>query len=226
MKIFLIRHGEQEYPYNERGEKMVSGNDAPLIELGKEQLRQLGGELLKEGQTLNVLYISPLLRAQQSAIVLADAMNITNEHLNTIYDLREVDPCSAIGFTYKELEARDKGDIYAHPFGEDQESLNHLVERGRKAMREILEDVNKHGFEFVGVVGHGDALCALDWGLKNEGFPLSYAEMKSNFYPQKGEALMYTLGPDLRIIGEGRIITTESAVQTKEGFRSSNKEVR
>lgn len=29
MKIFLIRHGEQKYPYNDQGQKLVCGTEAP-----------------------------------------------------------------------------------------------------------------------------------------------------------------------------------------------------
>lgn len=34
MKIFLIRHGEQEYPVDAQVRKIVSSPDAPLVELG------------------------------------------------------------------------------------------------------------------------------------------------------------------------------------------------
>ena len=67
MKTFLIRHGEQEYPYDEQGRKIVSGPNAPLVELGRKQLHQLGEKIAEEGQSLDALYVSPYLRAQQSA---------------------------------------------------------------------------------------------------------------------------------------------------------------
>ncbi len=71
MKIFSIRHGEQLYPYNEKGEKLVCGVNAPLVELGRQQIQELRAELDREGITLDAIYRSPLLRAKQSAEELA-----------------------------------------------------------------------------------------------------------------------------------------------------------
>lgn len=218
--MFIIRHGEQLYPHNEHGEKMVSDSNAPLVELGRNQIRQLGKVLLKQEQKLDAAYSSPILRTDQSKHILEEVMRIP--YSKTIYELREVDPCSTIGHTYKELEDID-GDIYAHPFSEDQETLDHLVERSKEALRKILADAKEHGFESIAIVGHGDPLCALYWSLRNEGFPLSYADMKNGFYPQKGEAYLYTVSEEepLRITGEGRRFTAESAQQTIESFRNS-----
>lgn len=219
MKIFLIRHGEQEYPYNEQGRKVVSSLDAPLVELGREQIRELGGKLTEEGQTLDALYTSPILRARQSTKVLADELEIPNTYV--VNELEENSPNSAEGHTYDELEERG-GDIYAHPFSPNQEGLNHLVERTRDAVKFILSDAKQRGFRSVGIVGHGDPLCALDWSLKHADNPTSYPEMRDSYYPQKGQALEYAVSDDepFRITSEGRIITTEAAAQTIEGFRN------
>ncbi len=65
-------------------------------------------------------------------------------------------------------------------------------------------------------------LCALDWSLKHKNLPTSYAEMRDSFYPQKGQAVEYTVDPNLKLEGKGRIITTEAAKQTIEGFRNSS----
>ncbi len=224
MKIFLIRHGEQQYPYDEQGRKLVSSPSAPLAGLGRIQLKELGKKMTEEGLIFDALYISPVLRTQQSAGILADVLSIPNKF--TMDGLKEVFPNSAEGKTYDELEAMG-GDIYAHPLGEDQESLDHLVERSREAMEFIVKDARERGYRSVGIVGHGDPLCALQWTMRHEGFPASYNDMKNGFYPQKGQAYEYSFSDEepFRLTGEGRTITTEAAVSTMEGFRNSNKEV-
>ncbi len=221
MEILLIRHAEQLYPYNEQGKKMVSGVDAPLVELGRQQMRELREELKRQGRILNAVYRSPLLRARQSADELVGNSDVP---IYEVDNLKEGYPNSAEGHAYDELEERG-GDIYAHSFGE-QESLDHLVERSRQAVKEILENANNHGFESIAIVGHGDPLCALQWGLHNEGLPTSYAEMKKDFYPQKGKAYLYPVSQQepFRVTGEGRIFTTKAANETIEGLRSANKE--
>lgn len=224
MKVFLIRHGEQLYPRDEQGRKLVSRLDAPLVELGRKQLKDLGEAFVNEGETLDALYTSPILRARQSTNELADALSVAD--IQVVDGLKEVFPNSGEGKTYAEIEERG-ADIYAHPFNEAQESLNHLVQRSKVALEFILSGTKKRGYSSVGIVGHGDPLCALKWTLKNLKFPSSYADMRKEFYPQKGVAYGYFVSDDepFRLTGEGRIITTEAARQTIEGFRNPNKEV-
>lgn len=216
MKIFLIRHGEQKYPYDEFGKKMVSGIDAPLVELGRQQMRELRKALDGEGLILDAMYSSPLVRAEQSAEELAGENQIP---IHEVDELKEGFPNSAEGHTYDELETIG-GDIYAHPFSPDQESLEYLVDRSRTAIEFILADAKKRGYESVAIVGHGDPLFALDWALKHQDLPASYAQMRDSYYPQKGQAKEYTLDSNLKVGGEGRIITTEAAKQTIEEFRN------
>lgn len=220
MRIFLIRHGEQQYPYNEFGKKMVSGVDAPLVELGRQQMRELRKALDREGLMLDAIYRSPLLRAEQSAKELAGEDPIP---IYEVDELKKVFPNSAEGHTYDELEAIGGG-LYAHPFCPDQETLEHLVQRSWAAEKNILNDAKKHGYNTIAIVGHGDPLCALDWGVKHKDYPFSYAEMKKEFYPQKGQAVEYILDSNLKLESQGRFITTEAAKQTVEGFRNLQKE--
>lgn len=180
MTIYLIRHGEQEYPYDEQKRKLVSGPNAPLAELGNTQLRELAKKLAEEGQTLDAIYTSPYLRVQQSAKILAEELSIPETH--TIDGLKDDFPNSAEGKTYDELEERG-GDIYVHPFSEEQESLDDLVTRSRITIEVILSNAKERGYSYVGIVGHGDPLCALSWSIKNEDVPLSYDEMKKEYYP-------------------------------------------
>lgn len=212
MKIFLIRHGEQQYPYNDQGRKLISSPDAPLAELGRIQLQELGKKIAEEGMIPDVLYVSPILRAQQSADILVDVVSIANKF--TVDKLKEVFPNSAEGKTFEEWEAI-RGDVFAHPLGKDQESLEHLFKRTKEAIKSILVDAKKRGYKSIGIVGHGDPLCVLSWILKHKDLPSSYYEMKNEYYPQKGQAYIYSISS-----GKGRIITTEAAIQTFETFRS------
>lgn len=223
MKVLSIRHGEQLYPFNKQGKKLVCGVNAPLVDLGRQQMRQLRQEQDRQGIILDAIYRSPLLRAEQSADELIGGRSIP---VYVVDNLKEVFPNSAEGHTYDELEERG-GDIYAHPFSPDQETLDHLNERQRAAVESILSDAREKDYTSIGIVGHGDPLCALDWSLKHTDNPTSYGEMKESYYPQKGQALEYTVSDNepFELTNEGRIITTEAAKQTLEGFRNPNKEI-
>lgn len=223
MKVLSIRHGEQEYPFNEQGKKMISGSDAPLVDLGRQQMRELKKELEREGIILDAIYRSPLLRAEESADELTGEQPIP---IHVVDELKEVFPNSAEGHTYDELEFKNLhnmgGDIYAHPFSPDQETLEDLVKRSREAIKLILGDAKEHGYNTIAIVGHGDPLCALDWSIKHTDSPTAYAEMRDSYYPQKAQAKEYNFSSDLKLEGEGRIITTEAAKQTIEEFRDSS----
>ncbi len=218
MKVLSIRHGEQKYPFNGLGQKLVCGPDAPLVDLGRQQMRELKIELDKRGVILNAIYRSPLLRAEQSADELATGQPIP---IHIVDKLKEVFPNSAESRTYDELEEIG-GDIYAHPFSPDQETLNHLVQRSRAAKEFILRDARGRGYTTIAIVGHGDPLCALDWSIKHTDSPAVYAEMRDSYYPQKAQAKEYNFNSNLELEGEGRIITTDTAKQTIEGFRNSH----
>lgn len=71
-------------------------------------------------------------------------------------------------------------------------------------------------------------MCALNWSLRHAGFPSSYNEMRKEFYPQKGVAYGYLISDDepIRLVREGRIITTEAATQSVETFRNPSREAK
>lgn len=217
MKMFIIRHGEQIYPYDELGRKLVSSSDAPLSELGKTQLRQLERMFNSAGQSLNALYTSPLERAYQSARTLAEEMHILD--IQSIEDLKDVTN-GWEGHTYDELE-KVGGDIYTHPLSDEPESLNHEVDRLRLTLEYILADAQEKGYESIGIIGHGDPLCALVWSLRHEGTPDDYIEMRNEYYPQKGQAKEFLFNSNSKLESEGRMITPEAAKQTIEGFRNT-----
>lgn len=216
MKVLTGRHGEQLYPYNAEGKKLVCGVGAPLIELGRAQMRQLGEVFIRKGIVIEAVYTSPLLRARQST---DELLGSRKTPIYVIDDLKEIFPNSAEGHTYEELAAVG-GDIYAHPFG-PQESLEHLVKRSREAKDFLLEDAKSKGFETIVIVGHGDPLSALDWTFLHPELPTGYPAMRDSYYPQKGQAKEYFFSSNLKLEGAGEIITTDAARQTIEGFRNS-----
>ncbi len=127
--------------------------------------------------------------------------------LEPIDDLREVDPNDSEGHTLEELEAIGS-DVYTHPFGPNQETLEHLVNRQRGALRKILDIAGRYEQKIIAIISHGDPLSALYWSMSHEGIPSSYAEMIRDYYPKKGEALQveYVNG---QIIDEPYRITAE-----------------
>ena len=88
MKIYLARHGQSRWQLTKDDEDW----DSPLTELGQEQARALGRWLAEHGaldadSRLEVgrIRVSPLVRAQQTAVPVAEALGrpvTTDPHLH------------------------------------------------------------------------------------------------------------------------------------------------
>lgn len=213
--IYLIRHGEVEYPRDELGRKLVYGPNTSLSALGRQQEKALG-QKLKEGKVkIKALFTSPYLRAKESAQIIQEELSIAEMHI--IDGLRDVDNPDWIGIPLEEY-GKTGGDIYAHSTSDRQETLEKLINRGKEAIRKILEIA---GDRTVGIVSHGDSTSALVWALTHpEGsFPTSYNEMKENFYLKKGEGWEFEIDESIRLRGEGKFITVEEVHASIETWR-------
>ncbi len=220
MKLYTIRHGEYVYSYDKEGKKLVHFPNSPLSPLGKLQSHQLAKELKRQNaEAIDALYTSPYRRVRETAAILVDELKIPN--VIEIDGLKDVFPNSAEGKPFDELIAIG-ADIYAHPLGPTQEPLSHVIERAQATIQSILTEGQQKNYRSVGVVSHGDLICAIDWTLKHTVPPSSYSEMKNQFYLQKGEACAYDIDNNLQLRGEGRIITVEEVKQSTEAFRRSS----
>ncbi len=82
-RLYLVRHAQSE---ENRGEYDGPEDDPPLSEVGEEQAKRLGQRFAR--QKVDAVYSSPLLRAQQTARVIAGSSAL---EIRTLDDLREVD---------------------------------------------------------------------------------------------------------------------------------------
>lgn len=81
MNLFLARHGESEWVV--RGDE--AGFNSPLTDMGRQQARLLGRWLAAK-QEIDAIYASPLIRASETAEIVAAELNLP---LTFDDDLRE-----------------------------------------------------------------------------------------------------------------------------------------
>ena len=81
MKIFLIRHGQTTGDVEDR---YGGAYDDHLTDVGIEQSRELAKKL--ENMGIEKIFVSPLFRAQETAVIVRDALNC---ELEIVQDLRE-----------------------------------------------------------------------------------------------------------------------------------------
>ena len=165
--IYLVRHGQTNWNLSKRfqGQRKV-----PINKVGKEQAKLLAKEL--KGTSFDVVYSSPILRAMQTARVLASKHTII-----TCKDLRELDRPKHEGlFSHQikklipDIEAQwaCDGIDWRSPLG--GETLREYQTRSVKAFKDIIE---KNNGKRILVVTHGGPLKAIvNWihGGKPEDF--------------------------------------------------------
>lgn len=159
MLLYLIRHGESIF----NGEGRIQGQaDVGLSELGKRQSQAIAQGLASV--KLDAIYSSPLQRAYQTALPLAESQG---RSIEVVDNLKEINAGIFQGLLWSEIEA--KYPEYAEPWLTEQvdfvipqgESRQQLLHRGVAA----LEFVCRQPQKCVAVVAHGGLLCAALKGL-------------------------------------------------------------
>ena len=73
MKLYVTRHGETEYSLK----GVVCGTtDCPLTDFGRQQALSLAEEIRGKGIKIDMIYSSPLIRAKETAEVLAAKISV------------------------------------------------------------------------------------------------------------------------------------------------------
>ncbi len=83
MKIYILRHGEAEAP-------ITSDFDRRLTDHGKKQIEQVFSMVSDEMSSIEKIYSSPYVRAQETAILVSDLLKARNSNapeINTTSDL-------------------------------------------------------------------------------------------------------------------------------------------
>ncbi|MBX0357436.1 histidine phosphatase family protein [Halobacillus sp. Nhm2S1] len=147
-KVALIRHGST--PWNK--EKRAQGSsDIPLDEEGMADARKLAERLHKE--TWDVLYSSPLKRAQQTAEFISEKVGLTIQFDSRI---EEASGGQIEGTT--ETERIEKWGKDWRDLDLGMETPESVVSRGMSFMEDVLK---KHEGKKVIVVSHGALISHL-----------------------------------------------------------------
>jgi|Deesub1362A_J573_1020465.scaffolds.fasta_scaffold13552_3 alpha-ribazole phosphatase len=141
-KVYLVRHGETLW----NAEKKYLGlTDIGLTKNGLSQAERLAQRL--EGEGIEVIFTSPLLRAKETASLIAEKLNVPVEVWE---ELREVHFGEWEGLTYEEIRGK-YGDLinkwmenpsaFSIPGGDSWEEINKRAERFLKRVQERKEEI-------------------------------------------------------------------------------------
>ena len=137
-RLWLVRHGETE---GQSSIRYHGSNDVPLSDLGRRQIKDLLP--LLQGVAFSRVWHSPLQRAAESATLLVDGLELSNELLAADDRLREICFGACEGMTREEIDAAyptfwadyEGGRLDAFPEGEPRAEF---AARVAAASREVV----------------------------------------------------------------------------------------
>ena len=162
MKIYLIRHGQTTGDVENR---YGGAYDDELSDKGKFQVQELANKLSNSG--IQILFCSPLIRAQQTAKILKTKLNC---EIKTIENLKERNKNGILSGMTK-AEAMNKYPQLVEELKdyrnriEGAESQKDFEERIKKAFTEVTNNVNN---STIGIVTHGGPIWVVFQEMLNE----------------------------------------------------------
>ncbi|TAL14855.1 histidine phosphatase family protein [Patescibacteria group bacterium] len=182
VEIFLGRHGQSK---DNIAGVMGGHRDAKLTDLGRQQAHNLGLGIIDTGLTFDAVYCSPLVRAHETADIVAEVAGLPKPIV--INDLIERNAGVLEGMKFDDIRRNVKMHViiaeHIHYFldPEGAETFPELVVRGQK----VLDQVNKlHTSGRVLLICHGDigkmiyaASTGQNWETVLTSFHLGNAEL-------------------------------------------------
>lgn len=151
MNIYLIRHGETDW--NQAG-RLQGHTDIALNEKGKMQVDGVALMMERLGVKMDRIISSPLLRARESAEIVAERLGYQKERISVEDLLIECCFGAGEGMTAKERKAKYPDAAYP-----GREFFEDLVKRAHAAFEKIT--VENAQADNLLVVSHGMILYAL-----------------------------------------------------------------
>lgn len=196
MKLLVVRHGQTQANAEHR---YLGALDAPLNAVGLQQAHETAKKLLG---TIDVMYCSPLIRARQTAEVIA---KVTGLSFQVVPAFRERNVGVYEGLTKEEAQvtfpelwaknitrqwdaAPDGGEAISTVFTRVGESLNDVVNTHRQETVLLVA----HGFvaKVLRALVLADTSDFFDWQLKNgEILELVVCPLKTAFNPCQNSTL-------------------------------------
>ena len=144
--LYYVRHGESQ----DNVDRVWSRQDTPLTARGKKQARAAGQLFKRQAIQFDLIVSSPLRRAHETALIIAQQLNYPSKEVQLLDLLAELDFGDLIG-TSGLL-------IFDKPFSrlglENEPSTEKMIELHLRAER-ALKSLHATGANSVLVVSHG-----------------------------------------------------------------------
>lgn len=157
MNIYLLRHGETDW--NKEG-RLQGHTDIPLNSTGRRQICNAAEVLADLPEPIDLILSSPLVRAYESAQIVADRLSYKKE--NIVVEPLLIERGFGLGEGLTVAERKDKFPDGIFP---EMESYEDLIERAHSVFDKIVETYE--GRENILAVSHGAILTAVLTAVTN-----------------------------------------------------------
>ena len=145
-RLFFVRHGLAQFNVENRFAGQV---DTPLTDEGRQQASEAGRQLNDTGIKFDLIFSSPLSRANETAILIAKELAYSQENLRTEQLLLER--------SFGELEGSFAPDFFdKHTYRDiDEVPGAETIEMLQNRADKMIEKLRRTPDENILVVGHG-----------------------------------------------------------------------
>lgn len=151
MEIYLLRHGETDW--NKEG-RLQGRMDVPMNENGRKQISDSAVILTRILSELEVVISSPLVRAYESAEIVAEQLSYEKDNIILEPMILERSFGMGEGLIYTELTEKFPDGNYP-----ESESVETLIERAGEAFEKIVTSYQDK--QQILIVAHGAILYAM-----------------------------------------------------------------
>lgn len=178
-KFIFVRHGQSQA----NADKLIADEKHPLTEIGRKQARKTGQEL--RGKKIHTIVCSNMIRAQQTAEIIAGELGVPLDHIQIIPELHE----RRFGIFESKPREHESLWYFEHDGGHDGiESKDELTARVSTALDKIRE-LSKEGT--VLVVGHS---CAGFYMLQVAAGKKSHADFDDFYHMANADYIEVNVG--------------------------------
>lgn len=154
MQLYLVRHGETDW---NAAHRIQGSTDIPLNETGRRQARATGDLMAR--RSWSAIYTSPLVRASETASIIAAAVGLPEP--TPVPQLVERNYGEAEGLTGAEIDRLFPGETPVP----GRETREEVIARVLPALLTLAE---AHRGESIIVVGHGGVIRSVLYSLDPE----------------------------------------------------------
>ena len=154
-----------------------------ITEHGRNQAAQLGAFLSK--QPIKALYVSPLLRARQTAQAVGKATDLKARIDSSLIEVHT---------SYDGVPLAQVGDFnFYEPLGAPGDETIEMIRD--RILKFVQHRVGQHNGQMIAAVSHGDPVVVLH--AYYLGLPMQLASLRApNFYPERASVTRYDFPPE------------------------------